>query len=523
MKTTFNLVDEPWLPCELPGGRRAELGLREALARAHEIVGIVDSSPLVTVCIHRMLLAIVHRVVDGPRSSAAWSDAYAAGRLDEARLSAYLDKWHARFDLFHPERPFMQVRGLPFEPDEADMLIEHRTRWGGGRELFEHRPESESTRLPPAEAARGLLVMHAYSAGGLVRKPGEPTSATASPLRAGLQALVLGSTLFESLLLNLLIYDPAKGRPFASAHKNASDAPSWELEPQPQRLAMTKEPVNQPRGWLELLTWQSRRLELHRDAAGMVSGVVRAVGQGLELPENIVDPFVLRKQTDKGVITVGLNPERAVWRDLTSLVRSTSAEFDRLRPLNVAELYSDTAPKETGRAHVPPMSLFGLAGDQARVEMVRAETFPLPRAVLEDPHSGETMRELMKLSDGVSFDVRSALRVLAAHSLRASGNADKDDISKLVDALGAERPFWERLRPAFDQLLGSGISVEGAAAYRTAIRMTAEKTVEHAAASLGTAGRHLAAAVPAHAYLYKNLVEKGLVAVKATPAKEVTP
>lgn len=521
MKTTFNLVDEPWLPCELPGGRRAELGLREALARAHETVGIVDSSPLVTVCIHRLLLAIVHRVVDGPRRSAAWSDAYAAGRLDEARLNAYLDKWHARFDLFHPERPFMQVRGLPFEPDEADMLIEHRTRWGGGRELFEHRPESESTRLPPAEAARGLLVMHAYSAGGLVRKPGEPTSATASPLRAGLQALVLGSTLFESLLLNLLVYDPAKGRPFASAHKNASDAPSWELEPQPQRLTMTKEPVNQPRGWLELLTWQSRRLELHRDAAGMVSGVVRAVGQGLELPENVVDPFVLRKQTDKGVITVGLNPERAVWRDLTSLVRSTSAEFDRLRPLNVAELYSDTAPKETGRAHVPPMSLFGLAGDQARVEMVRAETFPLPRAVLTDPRSGETLRELMKLSDDVARDVVGALRRFAEHSLRASGKADAEDAKRLVKALGGDSPFWARLRLCFDTALAEGLSADAVEVFRRSLRSNAELTIDLAAECTGTAGRHLAAAVYAHSYLYRGLSEKGLVPVKATPAEEL--
>lgn len=520
MKTSFNLVDEPWLPCELPGGRRTELGLRAALTKAHEIGAIVDSSPLVTVCVHRLLLAIVHRVVDGPRNAEAWSETFAKGRLDEPRINAYLDAWQERFDLFHAERPFMQVRGLPFEPDEADMLIEHRARWGGGRELFEHRPESESTRLAPAEAARGLLVMHGYSAGGLVRKPGEPTSATASPLRAGLQALVMGSTLFETLLLNLLIYDPAKGRPFASAHKGAKDAPSWELEPQPQRLSMAKEPVNQPRGWLELLTWQSRRLELSRDAAGLVSGIVRAVGQGMQLPENVVDPFVVRKQTEKGVITVGLDPQRAVWRDLTSLVRSTTMESDRLRPLNVSELFSETALKETGRQHVPPLTLFGLAGDQARVEMVRSETFPLPRSTLEHPQSGETLRELMKLADNVAFDVRIALRELAKHSLRASGNADKDDITKLVDALGAERPFWEKLRSSFDRLLSTGLSTDGVEAYRAAMRLTAVQTLEQAAASLGTAGRHLAAAVPAHAYLYRNLMERGLVVSRTGQPEE---
>ncbi|MGE3596618.1 MAG: type I-E CRISPR-associated protein Cse1/CasA, partial [Dehalococcoidia bacterium] len=38
MAFSFNLIDEPWLPCVHADGSQTELGLRDALARATEIV-----------------------------------------------------------------------------------------------------------------------------------------------------------------------------------------------------------------------------------------------------------------------------------------------------------------------------------------------------------------------------------------------------------------------------------------------------------------------------------------------------
>lgn len=508
MSEYFSLIDEPWIPCDTQDGRREEVGLLAVLCRAHELRGVADSSPLVTLCLHRLLLALVHRVVDGPTTTASWNALYAAGKFDERDVRAYLDAWRHRFDLFHPDRPFLQVRGLPFEPDDAGYLFEHRVRWGGGRDLFEHRPIDDSSRVTSSEAARGLLVLHAYSAGGLVKKVGEPTAATASPLRSGLQALVAGSTLFETLMLNLLIMAPARKRPFAPASQ-LPDAPSWELDPLPQRLPLAKEPVERPRGWMHLLTWQSRRLELQRDQAGKVAGVVRAVGQGLELPENVPDPLMMRKMVEKrGVIAVQLDPERAVWRDLHALARSSAADSDALRPTNLAELFNDIDPKHADLPMFPPLMVFGLAGDQARVEMVRAETFPIARQVLQDPAVGEQLRSLLSLTEEVSFGLRRALRVLAAHALRASGQADKDDISKLVEALGKDQPYWSRLRPELERWLRNPVAED---AYRSAVRQAAEVTLWKAGESLGTAGRHLAAAVAASRQLNIVLREQGLI------------
>lgn len=82
---TFNLVDEPWIPCVTADGASIELGLLDTLTRAHELREMADPSPLVTVALHRLLLAIVHRLLDGPASYDAWCAVWNAGQFDSAQ------------------------------------------------------------------------------------------------------------------------------------------------------------------------------------------------------------------------------------------------------------------------------------------------------------------------------------------------------------------------------------------------------------------------------------------------------
>ena len=54
----FNLIDEPWIPV-LKGGRVVEVGIGEALLRAHEFARIETPSPLEEAVLHRLLLAVL--------------------------------------------------------------------------------------------------------------------------------------------------------------------------------------------------------------------------------------------------------------------------------------------------------------------------------------------------------------------------------------------------------------------------------------------------------------------------------
>lgn len=76
----FNLVDEPWIPClMLEDNTREELSLGGVFARSREIRELYDPSPLVTVSLHRLLLAILHRNF-GPRNLDAWRDLWVRGQ-----------------------------------------------------------------------------------------------------------------------------------------------------------------------------------------------------------------------------------------------------------------------------------------------------------------------------------------------------------------------------------------------------------------------------------------------------------
>ena len=94
--------------CSDRDGKVDELGLYGTLVRAHELRGIDDASPLVTVAPHRLLLAILYRTF-GIESGEDWKQLWSAGYFDPARVDAYLREKHTnheRFELFDPERPF---------------------------------------------------------------------------------------------------------------------------------------------------------------------------------------------------------------------------------------------------------------------------------------------------------------------------------------------------------------------------------------------------------------------------------
>src|SRR3989337_362986 len=106
MTYSFNLIDQPWIPCVQADGQVSELSLSETLSQAHEVRGLQGDSPLETAALYRLLLAILHSALRGPASRAEWTALWQAGRWDTHRLQAYLQPWRHRFDLFDSHRPF---------------------------------------------------------------------------------------------------------------------------------------------------------------------------------------------------------------------------------------------------------------------------------------------------------------------------------------------------------------------------------------------------------------------------------
>jgi len=448
MSESFDLTTRPWIPCERLDGSQVELSTRDVLVEAHALRGLVEQSPLVLATLYRHLLAMLHRTYAGPRNMKEWTAIAKSGQFDATRIEAYLGSVRNRMDLFHPTYPFAQTRGLveQFDVDPIDALELERSSWGSARELFQHRPDSYQATMTPARAARALLAHQAFATGGLVRKPSEPTSATAAPLVRCAVVMLRGNTLFDTLRSNLLRYDPIEHLPISAS----DDAPSWEQPPPPARLGAV-EPKRHPKGWLDALTWLSRRIELVQEG-GSVTGWVRAVGQGVA-EGGPLDPMVTYRADEKrGLVSMGMNPARAFWRDchaLFEVASETSASRFR-RPLAIDLVARPAALDVLGNSAAYSVEVMGLAADQSKVEMVRIDRVHAHAKLFDDPGARDAIQHSLKRADTAVFALKNALRLYARHALSPGGrNPDAKDVTAFVDSLGAESAAWSALGVAF--------------------------------------------------------------------------
>src|SRR5208337_970753 len=134
----FNLIDEPWIPCIDSHGHNIEYGIRDTLLKAHELREICDDSPLVTVALHRLMLAILYRAHSGPDDFKAWNSLYACEAFNSEKVMGYLDRHRDRFYLISDRYPFFQMARL--ETREAISINRLATECASGNNatLFDH-------------------------------------------------------------------------------------------------------------------------------------------------------------------------------------------------------------------------------------------------------------------------------------------------------------------------------------------------------------------------------------------------
>ena len=101
---SFNLWTERWVPVLFENGDRREVGLRDLLQRAHEMVEIDDPLPTVCYGLYRMLVALVMDIHQFEELDQL-ADALEKGRFEAENLGTYEDEFGKLFDLFDEKRP----------------------------------------------------------------------------------------------------------------------------------------------------------------------------------------------------------------------------------------------------------------------------------------------------------------------------------------------------------------------------------------------------------------------------------
>ena len=471
----FILLDERWIPCiRADDDTEGEYSLTDVLISAHELREIRDSSPLVTAALHRLLLAVIHRATrrgdeqGGPASWEEWRDLWLQGQFDAEQLTQYLEAWRHRFALFGDDRPFYQAASLDFSYERAITNLTHELNTDGTT-LFDHTTRANSPAFSPARAARYLVAHQAFAIGGLLslEKGQDPKlfkSADSAPLTKGAVMLVQGKTLFETLMLNLHRYNRRDEEPFAM---DADDAPAWE------RDAETKAEDRRLRGYLDLLTWQSRRIRLHPTEGPDGTFAVRSVVvmKGNQFPDGFnrsghetMLAFRVNKKakgTEDPTPVVSFQPEKALWRD--SLILLQSAEGAK-RPKTLDWLGDLAGHKVLDRSQTVPLVAYGLGSDRAKIFFWRTEQLPLPLAYLSDSDLLARVRDALALAEQTGNVLRDAIREFARfifvpdppNDLRERDGLYRQrskDIAALRVALAPGRRYWAALDTHFSQFL----------------------------------------------------------------------
>lgn len=347
----FNLSDCPWIPVIFTDGSESEVSLSELFRSAPKIQAIAGELPQMSFTIVRLALAILYRAyIDSVDSDPTqkklrdlWRDLWQQGNFDDETVEDYLAHFHDRFDLFDEAYPFFQVSGLKYTNKNADPIGSFMVDVPKlDKYLFSMRSPQYTNELSYAEAARYLLLAQAFDPAGIKSAVEGNTSIKGGKVYAPKEAvgtgwcgaiggtMLEGETLFETLLYNFVLYLPGlecEGIESSALIGREDDLPPWEL-PSPGADSSRRE----PRGPVDVLTWQSRRIRLVRDTERkLVTGVVLCYGTTLTAAEKQACEQMTAwresaqqqkrlKTAYKPLMPLTHDPSRTIWRSLPTII-----------------------------------------------------------------------------------------------------------------------------------------------------------------------------------------------------------
>ena len=327
----FNLLDESWIRVRLPDNSIREVSLTDALLYAHDYVDLAGETPTQDAAVLRLLLSIPLTIFyqvdkDGNAASLTSSDAallrwkslWEQGRFPEEPIREYLEQWHERFWLFHPERPFWQVPEAAVGTRyEAVKLNGEISQSKDKDRMFLLRTGRRKKELTYSEATRWIVNIQNWD---------DAASKTGTGVgwlgKIGFVQMT-GKNLFETIMLNMVMLKD--GRELWE-----TCSPQWE-----RSLSSnfgTKDGI--ANGFVDVLTQPSRSLDIFREGDS-VTGFACNGGYSFELRNCFSEQMTLwkvgrgKKNEPVYYMPAGHDPAKQLWREFPLI---TNAKGDAYAP-----------------------------------------------------------------------------------------------------------------------------------------------------------------------------------------------
>ncbi len=388
----MNLAFAPWILCIRDDGSACSASLLQCFTDA----GIVDLAvrPHERVALMRLLLCVAYAACGVPEDYEAW---LACRNCLSQSVSTYLEKWRDAFELFHPQKPFLQVAGLKSaakpkvgkkgaennEDEEENgqattAKLDFALASGNKTTLFDHDGTDAGRAVAPERLALNLLTYQAFSPGGLIgsvlwdgvtmaRSSSDAPCAPASMLHTFLR----GRNLLESVFLNMATVDDLDK--YSGLDADWQGHPLWEMFPNSPKDTVAVQ--NATRTFLGRLVPLSRAILLSADGKSLI------LGDGLPYPgfTNPQNPFpeefsatVVKRVEKSERALLGLQPGKAIWRQLHALtVKRHHDDWGGCIALQHCDGETDV-----------DIVVDGLARDQADIVDAVESVFHIPGAML---------------------------------------------------------------------------------------------------------------------------------------------
>ncbi|QRZ61430.1 type I-E CRISPR-associated protein Cse1/CasA [Rothia sp. ZJ932] len=454
----FNLILDPWILVQRCDGTSAEVSIKELFEHGYDIKRLAHEDPLIDTSVLAILVAVFNRAIlhdfdkqweeddsfTPPEKDAAIKTWIQKNfQPNTANLEPILDYLESadvknRFDLFHPEHPFMQVANLHTSKNTRSEVS--RIIFDSESDHFSIRADKGKKTLSFAEAACYLIATHAYDYSGIKSGAvGDPRikGGKGYPIGTGWygstdKVILHGKNIIETLLLNtpydelFEVSDDADGYSTLTA---LADQPVWERTPDTAAQREDSRETVLPTGSSDILTWQSRRIRLFPEGKA-VTGVLVSNGDKVSdkfvEAKNLFDPWTgyrysknQSSKTEDVWMPQQHNAERTLWKGIDALLTLSSGSAgvkENIRPRTVTNL-GRYFPQDI---HLTVQLVGVVYGPQNSViEAVIDEHLPLELALLTENHPKIRAAIIENSSKTVNAAVQ--LGRFAGHILVAAG------------------------------------------------------------------------------------------------------
>jgi CRISPR system Cascade subunit CasA len=395
----MNVASDPWIPVVTTAGKSQLASLCEVLTNGGQFADLAVR-PHERVALMRLFLCVAHAALDGPKDFDEWREV--PSRLPAA-AAQYLDRWRGSFELFHPEKPWLQVAGLSKRGGKkkgtddtsgwtptSKLNFSYAT--GNNTTLFDHSGMDETRPVATADLVLSFLTYQCFSPGGLISQvywDGKQTTKSSKDAPCApasmVHALLRGRNLVESIHLNLPTHDDIH----FSYGERPIGKPVWEQPPLSHADVAGIE--NATATYFGRLVPMTRFMRLDPKGGWML------LGDGLVYPtfsdgfpqEPTATVLVRRSPKKEERAILSYRPSRALWRELGAVIVKRKAEGNG-GPLSLRAIQDGQGCD---------LIVGALARDQANIVDTAESVFRIP-ARLASPEGVSAYEFEVKSADG---------------------------------------------------------------------------------------------------------------------------